>query len=110
MPDPIEVRKVAIESVTDASGLARLIDDGVIEADRVLAVIGKTEGNGGVNDYTRILADRAFREVLVAKGTRSEDEVKQVPLVWSGGTTGGLSPTATAFATLAPPKAGRPAG
>ncbi|MGV9866164.1 ring-opening amidohydrolase, partial [Rhodococcus koreensis] len=31
------------------------------------AVIGKTEGNGGVNDYTRIIADRAFREVLSAK-------------------------------------------
>ncbi|MDZ4248197.1 MAG: tyrosine--tRNA ligase, partial [Patescibacteria group bacterium] len=27
--------------------------------------IGKTEGNGGVNDYTRIISDRAFREVLV---------------------------------------------
>ncbi|GII27330.1 barbiturase [Planotetraspora mira] len=105
MPDPIEVRKVAIESVTDASGLARLIDDGVIEADRVLAVIGKTEGNGGVNDYTRILADRAFREVLVAKGTRSEDEVRQVPLVWSGGTDGVLSPHATVFASLDPAKA-----
>ncbi|MCC5576977.1 MULTISPECIES: ring-opening amidohydrolase [Microtetraspora] len=102
MPDPIEVRKVAIESVTDASGLAKLIDDGVIEADRVLAVIGKTEGNGGVNDYTRILADRAFREVLVSKGTRTEDEVKQVPLVWSGGTDGVLSPHATIFATVDP--------
>ena len=45
-----------------------LIDDGVLDADRVIAVIGKTEGNGGVNDYTRIIADRAFREVLVAKG------------------------------------------
>ena len=41
----------------------------MLEADRVVAVIGKTEGNGGVNDYTRIIADRAFREVLVAKGT-----------------------------------------
>ena len=39
-----------------------------MEADRVVAIIGKTEGNGGVNDYTRIIADRAFREVLVAKG------------------------------------------
>ncbi|MEU6428958.1 ring-opening amidohydrolase [Microbispora sp. NPDC046973] len=102
MPDPIEVRKVPIESVTDASGLARLIDDGVIEADRVLAVIGKTEGNGGVNDYTRILADRAFREVLVAKGTRTAEEVAQVPLVWSGGTDGVLSPHATIFATVDP--------
>ncbi|MEN3534053.1 ring-opening amidohydrolase [Microbispora sp. ZYX-F-249] len=107
MPDPIEVRKVPIESVTDASGLARLIDDGVIEADRVLAVIGKTEGNGGVNDYTRILADRAFREVLVAKGTRTAEEVAQVPLVWSGGTDGVLSPHATIFATIGPAKAVR---
>ncbi|GLZ03607.1 cyanuric acid amidohydrolase [Actinomadura sp. NBRC 104412] len=105
MPDPIEVRKIPIESVTDASGLARLIDDGELEADRVLAVIGKTEGNGGVNDYTRLLADRAFREVLVAKGTRSAEEVAGVPLVWSGGTDGVLSPHATVFATTDPAKA-----
>ena len=68
MPSAIEVRKVPIHSVADASELAKLIDDGVMEADRVVAIIGKTEGNGGVNDYTRIIADRAFREVLVAKG------------------------------------------
>ncbi|MFB4315784.1 ring-opening amidohydrolase [Actinomadura sp. 21ATH] len=102
MPDPIEVRKIPIESVTDASGLARLIDDGVLEADRVLAVVGKTEGNGGVNDYTRLLADRAFREVLTARGTRTADEVRGVPLVWSGGTDGVLSPHATVFATADP--------
>ncbi|HSJ61931.1 MAG TPA: ring-opening amidohydrolase, partial [Jiangellaceae bacterium] len=99
MPDPIEVRKIPLKHVSDASGLAELIDDGVLEADRVIAVIGKTEGNGGVNDYTRIIADRAFREVLTAKGTRSEDEVRQVPFVWSGGTDGVLSPHATVFAT-----------
>ena len=100
MPEPIEVRKVPLHSVSDASELARLIDDGVIEADRVIAVIGKTEGNGGVNDYTRIIADRAFREVLAAKGSRSAEEVKQVPIVWSGGTDGVISPHATIFATL----------
>jgi cyanuric acid amidohydrolase len=102
MPDPIDVRKVPILTVSDASGLADLIDDGVLDADRVVAVIGKTEGNGGVNDYTRIIADRAFREVLVAKGTRSADDVKQVPIVWSGGTDGVLSPHATIFATVDP--------
>lgn len=107
MPDPIEVRKIPIESVTDASGLARLIDDGVLEADRVLAVVGKTEGNGGVNDYTRLLADRAFREVLLGRGTRPADEVGRVPLVWSGGTDGVLSPHATVFATVDPAKAPR---
>jgi cyanuric acid amidohydrolase len=100
VPAAIEVRKVPIHSVADASELAKLIDDGVMEADRVVAVIGKTEGNGGVNDYTRIIADRAFREVIAEKGTRTAEEVKQVPIVWSGGTDGVISPHATVFATL----------
>jgi ring-opening amidohydrolase-like protein len=100
VPAPIEVRKVPLHNVSDASELAQLIDSGVMDADRVVAVIGKTEGNGGVNDYTRIIADRAFREVLVAKGTRTAEQVKQVPIVWSGGTDGVISPHATIFATL----------
>ncbi len=100
MAEAIDVRKVPIRHVSDASGLAELIDAGELEADRVVAVIGKTEGNGGVNDYTRIIADRAFREVLVAKGTRTPDEVRQIPIVWSGGTDGVLSPHATVFATV----------
>src|SRR5690625_6432624 len=100
MPPAIEVRKVPIHSVADASELARLIDDGVFEADRIIAIIGKTEGNGGVNDYTRIIADRAFREVIAEKGSRSMEEVRQIPIVWSGGTDGVISPHATIFATL----------
>ncbi len=100
MPQPIEVRKVALEKVNDASGLDDLISKGVFEADDVLAVVGKTEGNGGVNDYTRILADRAFRDVLAAKGTRTWEEIMQIPLAWSGGTDGVLSPHATIFAKI----------
>ena len=100
MPEPIEVRKVPLRTVSDASGLAELIDKGVMDADRVVAVVGKTEGNGGVNDYTRIIADRAFREVLVEKGSRTPEQVAQVPIVWSGGTDGVISPHATVFATL----------
>ena len=100
MPEPIEVRKIPLHSVSDASELAALIDAGILEADRIVAVIGKTEGNGGVNDYTRIIADRAFREVLVAKGSRPAEEVGQVPIVWSGGTDGIISPHATVFATV----------
>src|SRR4051794_27110665 len=77
MPDPIEVRKVAIESVTDASGLARLIDDGVIDADRVLAVIGKTHlEHVRANDDRRsgLTGDdrpAAPRRAAVASPTRS---------------------------------------
>ncbi|MGB4836505.1 MAG: ring-opening amidohydrolase [Nostocoides sp.] len=99
MPEPIEVRKVPIHSVADASELQKLLDDGVMAADRVIAIIGKTEGNGGVNDYTRIIADRAFREVLVANGA-PQVQVQQVPIVWSGGTDGVISPHATIFATV----------
>jgi barbiturase len=95
----IEVRKVPIHSVSDASELTKLVDEGVIEADRVIAIIGKTEGNGGVNDYTRIIADRAFREALVAKGA-DPAAVKEIPIVWSGGTDGVISPHATIFATV----------
>ena len=102
MPEPIEVRKVPLHHVSDASELAKLIDAGVLEADRVVAVIGKTEGNGGVNDYTRILADRAFREVLVGQGQPRRDAVAQIPIVWSGGTDGVISPHATIFATMPP--------
>ena len=98
-PSAIEVRKVPIHSVADASELTKLVDEGVIAADRVFAIIGKTEGNGGVNDYTRIIADRAFREALVAKGADPE-QVKGIPIVWSGGTDGVISPHATIFAHL----------
>ncbi len=98
MPRPIEVHKVPIESVADAAGLARLIDDGTFSADDVIAVVGKTEGNGGVNDYTRIISTNEYRNVLLAKGTRTKEEVAEVPLVWSGGTDGVISPHATVFA------------
>jgi len=97
----VEVRKVVLESVGDASGLAALIDEGVFDADGVVAVVGKTEGNGGVNDFTRILADQAFRKVLMEKGTRPVEVVDEIPMVWSGGTDGILTPHATIFAKVA---------
>jgi len=96
----VEVRKVVLESVGDASGLAALIDEGVFDADGVIAVVGKTEGNGGVNDFTRIIADQAFRKVLMEKGTRPVEEVDEIPMVWSGGTDGILTPHATIFANV----------
>ena len=94
----IDVAKVEIKSVSDASGLEELIASGRMTADSVVAVIGKTEGNGGVNDFTRILSDNAFRGVLLRHGTRSEDAVGEIPMVWSGGCDGVLTPHATVFA------------
>ena len=94
----IEVAKVELKTVQDASGVEDLIKAGKFTADRVIAVIGKTEGNGGVNDFTRILADQAFRRVLMKHGKRSEAEIHNVPMVWSGGCDGVITPHATVFA------------
>ncbi|HSK95072.1 MAG TPA: ring-opening amidohydrolase [Euzebyales bacterium] len=97
----IVARKVVLESVQDAQGMARLIDDGEFAADEVIAVVGKTEGNGGVNDFTRILADHAFRAVLAERGSRGGAEIEQIPMVWSGGCDGVITPHATVFARTA---------
>ena len=94
----VEVAKVELKSVQDASGLEERIRAGQFTADQVVAVVGKTEGNGGVNDFTRLLADHAFRRVLLAHGKRSEADVAAIPMVWSGGCDGIITPHATIFA------------
>src|SRR5207237_4185781 len=94
----IEVAKVVINSVQDASGLEARIRAGQFSADEVIGVIGKTEGNGGVNDFTRILADQAFRRVLQKMGRRTEAQIDAVPMIWSGGCDGVITPHATVFA------------
>ena len=94
----IEVAKVELKNVQDASGLEAAVRKGQFRADEVIAVIGKTEGNGGVNDFTRILADQAFRAVLKKLGSRPEQEIAQIPMVWSGGCDGVITPHATIFA------------
>jgi barbiturase len=96
----IEVAKVELKTVQDASGLEACIGSGQFSADQVIAVIGKTEGNGGVNDFTRILADQAFRRTLTNLGKRSELEVALIPMVWSGGCDGVITPHATIFARI----------
>src|SRR5499433_234293 len=93
-----EVVKVELKTVQDASGLEAAILAGRFAADQVVAVVGKTEGNGGVNDFTRILADQAFRRVLQQQGSRSEAEIAAIPMVWSGGCDGVITPHATVFA------------
>ncbi len=94
----IEVAKVELKNVQDASGLEALIGKGQFRADEVIAVIGKTEGNGGVNDFTRILADQAFRAALRKLGSRSVETIAHIPMVWSGGCDGVITPHATIFA------------
>src|SRR4029453_6331939 len=58
--------KVGMGSPDDVSQAAKLLDQGTFAAEHVAAVLGKTEGNGGVNDFTRALATLSF-QLLQAK-------------------------------------------
>jgi cyanuric acid amidohydrolase len=49
----IGVHKLLMSSPNDVSGLDRMIDAGAIDPREIVALIGKTEGNGGANDFTR---------------------------------------------------------
>jgi len=97
---PIVVRKIPFEFVSDMGGLLAEIEAGSFTADQILGVIGKTEGNGGVNDFSRILADRVFRDFLNTHGTRSLSEIDRMPIVWSGGTDGVIAPHMNVFARV----------
>jgi cyanuric acid amidohydrolase len=108
---PYVVKKIPFEAVDDTSGLLAAIEAGEFTADQIVAVVGKTEGNGGVNDFSRILADRVMRDFLVEHGTRDRAAARQVPVVWSGGCDGVIAPHMTVFAAVPGPDDGSaPAG
>src|ERR1700678_3321643 len=94
----IAVHKVPMNSPSDVSGLERLIESGAVDPSEIVALIGKTEGNGGANDFTRGFATLSFSLALARRLNISSDEVaRRIAFVWSGGTEGVLSPHATLF-------------
>ena len=60
----IGVHKVAMAAPNDVSELAKLIDSGSVKASEIVALIGKTEGNGGANDFTRGYATSSYQTLL----------------------------------------------
>jgi ring-opening amidohydrolase-like protein len=94
----VAVAKIELASPQDISGLEACFRSRCFSADQIVALIGKTEGNGGVNDFSRILADQAFRRALRNAGTRTREEIAGIPMVWSGGCDGVIAPHATIFA------------
>ena len=74
------------------SAIAALFVDG-LAAGAICAVIGKTEGNGGLNDFTRGYFILSLMHVIAARtGEAAEDLAARIPCVLSGGTEGVLSP------------------
>jgi len=82
----------------DTAPLAAAIASGEIDARSIVAIVGKTEGNGCVNDFTRGYATLALKLLLAeALGCPLAEIEKQVAIVMSGGTEGGLSPHLIVF-------------
>ncbi|WP_342738217.1 ring-opening amidohydrolase [Bradyrhizobium sp. B117] len=94
----VGVFKIATRGPGDVSGLMAMIGSGAIDPKTILAILGKTEGNGGVNDFTREYAVAALCTALAPRLGLSPEAVEQrIAFVMSGGTEGVLSPHITVF-------------
>jgi cyanuric acid amidohydrolase len=94
----VDVVLIPTKGPGDVSGLMNLIDTGKIDPASILAILGKTEGNGGVNDFTREFAVSALSSALAPRLGLAPHSVEQkIAFVMSGGTEGVLSPLLTVF-------------
>lgn len=90
MPRRAYVTRLPARSPDDVEGLEAAIARGEIRPAGILAILGKTEGNGCVNDFTRAFAVRALQDMLARHIPR--DAVADIAMVMSGGTEGCLAP------------------
>jgi len=106
------VYSVPMRDPGDASAITRLIDEQTLAAGEIVAIFGKTEGNGCVNDFTRGYAVSALSAALAPRLDIAANDVPgRIAMVMSGGTEGGLSPHFLVFAVRASgaPRHGRKA-
>jgi cyanuric acid amidohydrolase len=88
------VHRISASAPNDTSGIERAIAEGRILPGGIVAILGKTEGNGNVNDFTRGFATQSIMLMLEKHvGGLASD----VCLVMSGGTEGGMAPHWTVF-------------
>jgi cyanuric acid amidohydrolase len=94
----IHAVKIATNGPSDIGQLQQLIAQGVINPSEVICIIGKTEGNGGRNDFTRELAMTAF-EHLFSQHLGIPPEAVQDRIIFSlsGGCEGVVSPHIVVF-------------
>ncbi|MFN7306775.1 MAG: ring-opening amidohydrolase, partial [Acetobacteraceae bacterium] len=93
------VERLPMRDPADMSALKAAFADGRLDPTKIVAILGKTEGNGCVNDFTRGYATLAMKLALAEAMGMSPAEVgARIALVMSGGTEGGLSPHMIVFA------------
>jgi cyanuric acid amidohydrolase len=91
-----DVIRIPTSGPGDVSGLMAAVDSGGVKPSSILAVLGKTEGNGGVNDFTREYAVAALCNALAPRLALTPRAVEsRIAFVMSGGTEGVLSPHMT---------------
>jgi cyanuric acid amidohydrolase len=84
-----KVHRISASAPNDVSGIERAIAQGRIDPAGIVAILGKTEGNGNVNDFTRGFATQSLTLMLERHiGT----DAPAVCLVMSGGTEGAMGP------------------
>jgi cyanuric acid amidohydrolase len=93
-----DVQRFSLRDPSDVSGLRNAIDKGLVDPAKIVTVIGKTHGNGLVNDYTRGYLTLCLSQLIGAYlGIPAEIVRKRVPFVFSGGVEGVLSPHYVVF-------------
>jgi cyanuric acid amidohydrolase len=105
----VDAIQATLGHTRDVSGLERLFADGRLRPDDVIAVTGKTEGTRP-GETSRVDADRAIRRFLAEKGTRGTHDIARIPMVFTSGGVGILTPQVVVYSRRpAPPAAdGRP--
>jgi cyanuric acid amidohydrolase len=94
----VDVLRIPTTGPGDTAGLMALVESGRIDPRDILAVLGKTEGNGCVNDFTREYAVHALCAALAGPLAMTPQAVEQrIAFVMSGGTEGVLSPHLSVF-------------
>ena len=94
----VEVHRIDCTGPGDLGGVRALIESGDLVPAEIVAVMGKTEGNGCVNDHTREYAAAMWCQLLASHLDCPPAAVeRRVALVMSGGTEGVLSPHFTVF-------------
>ena len=81
---------IPINSPSDVSGVKAAFDNKEILPEDIIAVIGKTEGNGCVNDFTRGYMTDSLRQLM--KEYVCKSKIDSISFIMSGGTEGVLSP------------------
>lgn len=82
----------------DLSQLKDAIGSGKLDPAEIVAVIGKTQGNGGINDFTRgFFTQSLFLHLAQHLGQPAHQLQQNIPCVLSGGTEGVLCPHHSVF-------------